>query len=104
MARDYMIAHRTAARISIDKMAAKLKISPYLLTMLEEDEACVTHPEIVKRIAKAYKLTKEQRTMMLPPNYRPGPNYEPDRYKLDIEGQDILRRFDFNRKGVVYRW
>ena len=42
--------------------------------------------------------------MMLPENYRPGPNYDPNRYKLDIEGQDILRRLDLRRKGVVYRW
>lgn len=104
MARDYMFAYRLEKGISLDKMAAKLKISPFLLALLEEDETSVTHPEIVKSVAKAYKLTKEQRTMMLPPNYRPGPDYDPNRYKLDIDGRDILRRFDFNRKGVVYRW
>ena len=104
MPRDYMIAHRESLQLSVDRMAAKLQISPHLLSMLEDDETCVTHPEIVKRIAKAYKLTKQQRTMMLPPNYRPCPDYDPDRYKLDIEGRDILRRFDFERKGVTYKW
>lgn len=104
MPRDYMIEFRTSRRMDIERMEKKLDISPGLLSLLEDDESSVTHPEIVKRIAKAYKLTKEQRTMMLPKNYRPGPNYDPNRYKLDIEGQDILRRFDFNRKGVTYRW
>ena len=51
----------------------------------EDDESCVTHPDIVRRIAKAYKLTKDQRTMMLPPNHRPGKDYDPDRYKEMVD-------------------
>lgn len=97
MPREYMIAHRKSLQLSVDRMAAKLQISPTLLSMLENDESCVTHPEFVKRIAKAYKLTKQQRTMMLPPNYRPGPDYNPNLYKPDTEWHEAI--FDFGRKG-----
>lgn len=85
MPRDYMISFREKQCISIDRMAAKLQISPTLLSMLEDDESCVTYPDIVRRIAKAYKLTKDQRTMMLPPNHRPGKDYDPDRYKEMVD-------------------
>ena len=79
--REYMLEYRRVRCISRDMMAKKLKISPKLLEMIEENDKEVTHPEIAKAIAKAYKLTKEQRIGMLPPNHRPGPDYNPDRYK-----------------------
>lgn len=103
MPRDYMIRFREENRIPIDKMAKKLHISPLLLSMLEDDESCVTHPLIAKRVARAYKLTKEQRTMMLPENYRPGPDYDPNRYKLDAEGKDMYREFKIAPRGACYR-
>lgn len=89
-ARQYMIDYREKRRFTRDFMANKLKISPKLLEMLEENDQEVTHPEIVKDIAKAYRLTKEQKTMMLPPNYRPGPDYDPDRYKYPDMFLDTL--------------
>ena len=99
MPRDYMIAHRESLRIPIEKMASKLKISPWLLNMLEQDESCVTHPEIAKRIAKAYKLTKEQKTMMLPENYRPGPNYDPDKYRILCDTREGLRNYKLGERS-----
>ena len=104
MPRDYMITHRESLGWSVEKMAKKLEISPFLLSMLEDDESSVTHPLIAKRVARAYKLTKEQRTMMLPENYRPGPNYDPNRYKLDVEGKDMYREFKIAPRGAYYRW
>lgn len=83
--REYMLERRSSLRMSRENMASKLKISPKLLAMLEEDEACVAHPLIVDRVAKAYKLTKDQRIMMLPENHRPGPHYDPDRYKFPVD-------------------
>jgi hypothetical protein len=77
-----MIDYRKKRLISRHMMAKKLNISIALLTMLEEDDRCVTHPQIVDRIAAAYKLSNKQATMMLPENYRPGPDYNPDRYKI----------------------
>ena len=57
------------------------QVSDKLIEMLEEDDTCVTHPSIVKRIAKVYGMNKEERTQLLPENHRPGPEYNPDRYK-----------------------
>lgn len=89
--REYMIEFRQQRGISREAMAKKLKISVKLLTMIEENDQEVTHRDIVKRIASAYKLTKQQRIMMLPLNYRPGPDYDPDRYKFPPEFDDALR-------------
>lgn len=58
------------------------QVSEKLIEMLEEDDTGVTHPSIVKRIAKAYGMNKDERTQLLPENYRPGPNYDPDKHKL----------------------
>lgn len=80
--RDYMIAYRKSKELSIEKMAEKCGISEILLRKLEGDDTCVTHPNIVRRVAKQYELTQEQRIGMLPPNHRPGPDYDPDRYKI----------------------
>lgn len=82
--RDYMIAYRKAQGLTIDQMAKKCAVSPTLLRMLEDDDQCVTSVKIVKRIAKQYPvITKAQKLGMIPPNYRPGPDYNPDRYKLN---------------------
>ena len=79
--REYMIEFRRQRGISRELMAKKLSISPKLLEMLEENDQEVSHPNIVKRVAKAYRLTKTQRIGMLPPNHRPGPGYDPDKYE-----------------------
>ena len=88
--REYMIEFRAKHGISREAMAKKLKISVKLLSMIEDNDQEVTHRDIVKRISAAYKLTREQRIMMLPPNYRPGPDYDPDRYKFPPTYDDAL--------------
>lgn len=88
--RYYLMRGRQAYGLSIAEMARKLKISPLLLDWLEQDDKTVTHPKIVERIAKAYGLTEEQRVGMLPKNYRPGPDYDPDRYALP---EEVLSNF-----------
>lgn len=81
-ARQYMIAQRMALGETLPDMARKLKITPLLLGWLEDNDKIVTHPKIVKRIAKAYGLTEEQRVSLLPANHRPGPDYDPGRYAM----------------------
>lgn len=86
MKRDYMIAFRESKHLTIERMAKKCNTTVRIIRMLEDDENEVTHPEIVKDIAKAYKLTKKQAEMMLPKNYRPSsPEYDPDKYRRDSE-------------------
>lgn len=99
-AREYMTTYRESLGLTILQMATRCRISQSLLSMLEGDESNVTHPNIVKRVGKAYKLTKAQRTAMLPPNHRPGPDYNPDKYKEDpSEEFKHFRIIPTDRKG-----
>lgn len=90
--RKWLIEKRESKGLSREQ-AAKLcnrggengKVSEKLVTMLEMDDTCVTHPNIVKRIAKVYGLDRKERTQLLPPNHRPGPDYDPDRYKTSTD-------------------
>ena len=77
--REYMIEYRERRRITREAMSKKLRISEKLLAMLEETDT-VTAPSIAERVCKAYKLTEKQYMGMIPENYRPGPNYDPDKY------------------------
>lgn len=55
-------------------------VSPLLLGMVEN--GAVTHPIIVERIRKAYKLTEIESYELLPVHRRPNsPEYDPDKYK-----------------------
>lgn len=78
--RDYMVRYREERMMSRELMARRCRVTARILRMLEEDENCVTAPSIVRRVAEGYRLTEEQRIGMLPENYRPGPNYNPDKY------------------------
>lgn len=80
MTRDYMIDYRYAHMLPLYDMAARCRVSVYLLAHLEQDDGYVTHPVIARRVAAAYELTDEQLNTMLPPNYRPGKDYDPDKY------------------------
>ena len=99
IARNWMIAKRESLGLSREQ-AAKLcnprnkqtgeylhpgQVSDKLIEMLEDDDSCVTHPSIVKRIAKVYGMSKDERLQLLPENHRPGPNYDPDRYKAGTD-------------------
>jgi hypothetical protein len=97
--RTWMIEKRESMGLSREQMAERCnprnkqtgaylhpgQVSEKLIEMLEEDDTCVTHPSIVKRIAKVYGMSKDERLTLLPENHRPGPNYDPDRYKAGTD-------------------
>lgn len=84
MRREYMIQFRAENSIDLQSMAKKCRISKGLLEMLELDDREVTHPNIAKRVSKAYKLTREQKEGLMPEHYRKSsPNYNPDLYRRD---------------------
>ena len=99
MRREWMIAKRESMGLSREEMAWKCnpkdcngQVSETLVGWLEDDDSCVTHPNIVKRIRKAYGLTKDQAELLLPENYRPSsPNYDPDKYKIMEAPLEIFR-------------
>lgn len=80
MTRQYMIDWRRKRRVTLKVMAKAAQCSEILLENIEHDDQYVTHPNIAERIAVRYELTREQYLGMIPENYRPGPNYDPDRY------------------------
>lgn len=96
-ARDYMVQYRVEHRMSLYDMHWKCKVSTNTLWHLEEDDEYVTHPNMVERIAKAYELTEEQKIGMLPRNYRPGPDYDPNRYVIE----DIDEAWRSHREKMV---
>ena len=98
-AREYMTAYRESLGLTIWQMAIRCQISQSLLSMLEGDESNVTHPNIVKRVGEASKLTRAQRIAMLPPNHRPGPNYNPDLYKEAPEDPRAFKILPSEQKG-----
>lgn len=73
-----MKAYREKHGYSIDRMSMKSGASAVLLRMLERGN--VTHPKIAEQIGKAYKLSKEDIYQLMPSNYRPGDEYDPDKY------------------------
>ncbi len=75
-----MRAYREKHRYSIKTMSMKSGCSEMLLKMVEN--GAVTHPKIAEQIKKAYKLNKKDILEIIPENHRPGPNYNPDKYKV----------------------
>lgn len=73
-----MKVYREKHGYSIEKMSRKSGASAALLNMLEYGN--VTHPKIAEQVGKAYELSKEDIYELMPENYRPGENYEPDKY------------------------
>jgi hypothetical protein len=83
-------------------MARKCKISSGLLR--EVEDGWVTHPNIVIRIQRAYKLNDIDAESLLPMNRRMhGGDYEPDRYLMpcDIHELKILPRQEEIEKYIV---
>lgn len=74
-----MRAYREKHRYSIKTMSMKSGCSEMLLKMVEN--GFVTHPKIAEQIKKAYRLNKKDILEIIPENHRPGPNYNPDKYK-----------------------
>lgn len=84
MNRQYMIDYREKNGIDLARMAQVCGCSQKLLELLEADDGVVTHPNIAKRVARAYRLTRKRAEELLPVNYRPSsPLYDPDRHKVD---------------------
>ena len=89
-----MKAYREEKRYSIKTMSMKSGCSEMLLKMVEN--GAVTHPKIAEQIKKAYKLNKKDILEIIPENYRPGPNYDPDKYKAPkkVSKYVIIKRSD----------
>lgn len=91
MRRQYMEDFRAERALDLASMAAQCQCSQKLLEMLEAWDGEVTHPNLAKRIARAYHLNRSQYRSLLPVNHRPGAGYDPDRYKLDGVPQVVRR-------------
>lgn len=79
--RDYMALYRAQNGLAVRDMAIKCKVSQRLIHILENDAEQVTHPQIAKRIGKAYKLNAQQVEGLMPEIHRKSsPNYDPTRY------------------------
>lgn len=82
MRREKMIAYRESVGASKRQMAWKCKCSVDLISMIEDWDKEITHPNIAERIGRAYKLTEAETEMLMPEHYRKSsPNYNPDLYK-----------------------
>lgn len=78
-----MKAYRHAHGYSVEKMSRKSGASAVLLRIIERGN--VTHPKIARKIGKAYELSKEDIYELMPENYRPGENYNPDKYVEHVD-------------------
>ena len=86
--RELMEKRRLDWGYSFNAMSERCKCTVTLLKMVMDGET--THPNIVKRIQKAYRLTDRQAEMLMPVIHRKhGPDYEPDRY---VSPEDINYR------------
>lgn len=74
-----MKRYRIQHGYSIKDMSLKSGASETLLKMVEN--GMVTHPHIARQIGKAYHLDKTDILELIPENHRPGPYYDPDKYK-----------------------
>ena len=101
MRREWMIKKRESMGLSRKQMAKRCNpkncnghVSEKLLEMLEEDDTNVTSPALVERIAEQYHIRKkEQKLGLIPKNYRPGPDYDPDRYKFAESPIEVFKAF-----------
>ena len=103
-AREKMKAYREKNGYSVERMSRKSGASTVLLRMVENGN--VTHPKIAEKIGKAYKLDKEDIYELMPENYRPGENYDPDKYveHVDVTNDRIFPKqstFDDDYYGYI---
>lgn len=73
-----MEAYRKRHGYSVRDMSWRSGASEVLLRMLEHGH--VTHPKIARQVGRAYNLSTDDINELIPPNYRPGENYDPDKY------------------------
>lgn len=86
-----MIDFRTSRGLSLRNMQQRSGVPSVVLGTVEDGN--VTHPNFVKRIKKAYKLTDEEAELLLPKNRRKhDPEYNPNKYVIepDITAQRLL--------------
>lgn len=81
--------------LTLKAAAKKIGCSHVILSMLEKGD--ITHPNIAKRVKDFYKLTDEEYYQLIPKNYRPGKDYDPDKYKELVP--DISKG---RRRGFVF--
>lgn len=92
-----MIEYRRKYGISTQSMATMCRVSTALIEMLESCDRDVTHPKCADRIAKAYRMTKEQAESLIPEHHRKSsPAYDPDKYK----NNDV----DFGQFAITPGW
>jgi DNA-binding XRE family transcriptional regulator len=70
--REYLIEARKATGLTREDAAFRLKISPFLYTMLERDDEWITHPNIALRVKKFFRLTVDQYETMVHEKHRRG--------------------------------
>ena len=86
MQRHYMIDYRKKHNLSIKQMAERCNTSATILSLLEECDQEITHPNIAERIGMQYYLTNEQIESLMPEHYRKSsPNYDPDLYRRNVD-------------------
>ena len=113
-ARNWMIEKRERPMLSREQMAERCnprdkrtnrllsngRVSEALIEMLEEDDTSVTGVKIAKRICKAYRIRSEEHKLsLIPENYRPGPNYNPDKHKLGGDPTLMFRSFSITPRN-----
>ena len=89
--REKMIKWRNKNRITLRFLSDRSGVSETLLSMVEAGE--VTHPKIVKKIQKVYRLNDLEAEELMPKIHRPhDPEYEPDKYKhpADMFNEKLL--------------
>lgn len=99
MPREYMTQYRRRKKISVEDMAARCKVSPALIRLLEEEDDSATHPNIARRVGAEYELSERRTLNLMPENYRPGKHYDPDKYKITEDPEDIFRMFKVTRRS-----
>ena len=83
-AREKMIELRTKNDLSFEYISDKTGVSQTLISLVENGQ--VTHPLIVEKLAKFYKLTKLEAEQLLPVNRRKhSKEYEPDKYVIKVK-------------------
>lgn len=90
-AREKMQKWREKRGLSYADISQRCGVSAGLISCIEG--GWVTHPNIVSKLQKVYKLTDLQSEELLPEHRRPhGNDYEPDRYveKVDTSTDRIL--------------
>lgn len=80
--REKMIAWRKKRNLPLDVMSKNCGVSVEILNLVEQGG--ITHPKLVNKIRKVYKLTEREAEELMPENYRKSSSkYDPDLYKVN---------------------